>query len=208
MFQLRQSGPTCGDCTSSYRVEFDYQYRALHDHPTVEQFIDHIITNRADEWGFIDISVPGTELKGSVSYSHGKLEEASLPWNIGKKRIDTVTANGGWTKMDYCVTLKPAKDSLTIKESSMVCMDATHLYLENEGVVLADLLEAISTGLVGRHGDIRIDGDDTGLNLEWKYGMEIDFDIPEYWMYRKVQECKIKEYWRDCSGNFEIILEE
>lgn len=101
-FDLRMSGMERGDCTASYSVTLhkkDY---------TVREFIEDILKEREDEWGYIGIH--GKEFISvfgypSCQYSYGKLTTETLPESFLNRKIQYVSANGGWTRMDYLITL-------------------------------------------------------------------------------------------------------
>ena len=99
-------GQERGDCTASYEVKFPKEY-------TVRQFVNEIITNHKSDWGFIGIACRKTKhtrftdlINGfpRCSYDHSELTEA-LPDYVMDKKIIKITGDGGWTRMDYLLTI-------------------------------------------------------------------------------------------------------
>lgn len=98
MFKLIQSGPTCGDCTAPYNVILDKEY-------TVEDFIKTILL-RSNEWGYIGI-FDGKSIFGNPNceYRYGNLK-THLPNGYLSNKVVRVMASGGWTRMDYILTVE------------------------------------------------------------------------------------------------------
>ena len=48
------------------------------------------------------------------SYSHGEFDMLSLPEEIKKAKITKISGSGGWTRMDYCMTISYQKSPQTI----------------------------------------------------------------------------------------------
>lgn len=61
---------------------------------TVKEFINHILNANPNEWGYFE--TPFTTLE----YRYGKLLSL-IPAFFETQRISKVTANGGWSRMDY-----------------------------------------------------------------------------------------------------------
>lgn len=107
MFRLIQNGSVRGDCTCAYRVELDRKY-------TVGEFIETVLTERSGEWGYIGIRVTEGGFSERVfgnpccEYKWGKLL-STLPKKYLKKKITEVTGDGGWSRMDYLITLEVTK---------------------------------------------------------------------------------------------------
>ena len=106
MFELTRSGPEGGDCCAPYDVEI------LWPKPTVGEFIDAVVRakvgNGGTEWGYIGIHKHGSIFGEPLcEYQHGKIVSDNIPDNIKEKRIHIVTANGGWSRMDYRIYLHP-----------------------------------------------------------------------------------------------------
>lgn len=98
MFELHQSGKTRGDCTAPYSVTLKKQY-------TVAEFVADVVSND-DEWGYIGIE-DGDPFFGNpcCEYRWGKLL-SFLPSAIQSQKIKSVKADGGWSRMDYLITLE------------------------------------------------------------------------------------------------------
>ena len=102
MFTLRQSSETRGDCTADYAVELDKDY-------TVGEFVQAVLKNRPDEWGRIAIKT-GPIIFAAFStvkceYRDGKLL-SDLPDDMLGKKVVFVKADGGWSSMDYLLTIE------------------------------------------------------------------------------------------------------
>lgn len=106
MFRLYQSGPTCGDCTALYAVKLYSDY-------TVSSFIKEVLETRPDEWGYFGID-NGKSIFGDpdCQYKYGALL-STLPDYILDKKVVSVSANGGWTRMDYTIKIEKEKKSMT-----------------------------------------------------------------------------------------------
>ena len=97
MFVLAQCGPTRGDCTAPYRVHLDKEY-------TVTELVDAIITNNPEEWGNIKL---GNILGKTIcSYRWGKIT-VPIAEQYKDQKIITISADGGWSAMDYIITVSP-----------------------------------------------------------------------------------------------------
>lgn len=91
LFDLRASGPTAGDCTTSYDV-------VLNKECTVREFIDEVL--KKGEWGYVRIS------DGSnIEYKNDKITYGGFGPNILDSKINKATAHGGWTRMDYVLDI-------------------------------------------------------------------------------------------------------
>lgn len=102
MFTLTQCTPTFGDCTARYRVDLDKEY-------TLQEFVDAILTNKKDWWGMIKIEKRNClwTRYPSISYRYGNITgETNIPEKVFGYKVKSVIANGGWTLMDYIVTLE------------------------------------------------------------------------------------------------------
>ena len=99
MMTFVQISETFGDCTAVYDVFLDREY-------TVRELIDEILTRH--EWGEIGI-LQGTKrnLFGDphCEYKDSKLL-STLPDEYLNRKIDKISANGGWGCMSYLLTLK------------------------------------------------------------------------------------------------------
>lgn len=99
MFKFKKSGPTSGDCTAPYDIILEKTY-------TVEEFVNTVLTNRDNEWGYIGIKNKNEPFFGypCCEYKRGHLLSV-LPADILAKKIQSVTASGGWSRMDYKLIL-------------------------------------------------------------------------------------------------------
>lgn len=92
MFKLNRVSPIRGDETATYEV-------ALDKNCTVKELLDAVLSI-TDEWGYLSI-----KNGDSCEYKWGKLLS-----NFGKDDLDKivlkVTASGGWSRMDYYVTVE------------------------------------------------------------------------------------------------------
>lgn len=101
MFRLIQSTRTAGDSTAGYKVILDKEY-------TLREFIDAVLTNK-DEWGYIRVVKRDCAWYNypRFSYYYGEIPgEPNLPEEVYGYKVKSVTASGGWTRMDYVVTLE------------------------------------------------------------------------------------------------------
>nr|DAF99913.1 MAG TPA: hypothetical protein [Siphoviridae sp. ctJT77] len=102
MFTLTICTPTSYDCTAGYRVCLDKEY-------TLQEFIDAILTNKRDEWGKIRMAkrnCPWYDYP-SIDYRYGNITNTpNIPEKVFGYKVKSVTASGGWTAMDYIITLE------------------------------------------------------------------------------------------------------
>lgn len=99
MFKFVHVGGPYGDCTSSYHLELDKKY-------SVGEFIETVLKEMPDEWGYI-----GIYFKGNVfgypqcEYNHGVILDSSFSKDQLTFEIENVHASGGWSRMDYLINL-------------------------------------------------------------------------------------------------------
>lgn len=95
MIKLKQTSPTGSDETAAFEVETDRE--------TVADLVSDIL-NHKGEWGFIEIDGKKYE------YRYGGQIGKHIPSKELAKRIEKVTASGGWSRMDYYIetTTPPA----------------------------------------------------------------------------------------------------
>lgn len=100
MFKRTQCTHTYGDSSAGYEVELDQEY-------TVGSFIEEVLANHADEWGYIGINNGKNEIFRDLKceYRHGEITSKNLPEEILGISVDQVSAYGGWTKMDYLLNV-------------------------------------------------------------------------------------------------------
>lgn len=107
MFTLRATGPTLYDCTTPYAVELDKKY-------TVAKFIQTVLSNKKNEWGYIGIAEFRHGVRCQISifgspsceYSYGEIISEPLPKNVLNKRVIAAKANGGYSRMDYLLDIE------------------------------------------------------------------------------------------------------
>lgn len=98
--KFEQITPTAGDCTAWYKVT-DYKAN------TIGELIEEVLQDK-QEWGYIKVlEGPDAEWWNcpQCEYRYGKLISL-LPENILSKKIISIEANGGWTAMDYHVSVE------------------------------------------------------------------------------------------------------
>ncbi len=98
MFRFIETRPVGGDCICGYRLELDKEY-------TVASFIETVLKERSNEWGYIGIDKKGAWLgEPNCEYRRGKLMTKQLDEEYLNKKILEVRADGGWSRMDYIIT--------------------------------------------------------------------------------------------------------
>lgn len=88
---------TCG--TYNYDVKLDKTY-------TVREFIATILTKRPREWGYVGIhddTMPYPYPK--CNYYYGKREASTMTDDMLDKTIESVTARGNASKMNYTLVI-------------------------------------------------------------------------------------------------------
>ena len=101
MFTLTLSIPTSFDCTAAYKVTLDKEY-------TLQEFIDAVLSNKG-EWGYINVAKRDCAWCNypAFSYRYGEIYgEPNLPEEVYGYKVKSVTASGGWLRIDYIVTLE------------------------------------------------------------------------------------------------------
>ena len=92
---FEQRGGMRGDGCSTYEVKLSRTC-------TLQELIDYILLNYRRDWGYLRIKgnlFPCFEYK-SGQYVCSSLTEADL-----QRKVVEVSADGGWSRMDYFVTL-------------------------------------------------------------------------------------------------------
>lgn len=120
MFRLIQTSDTRGDCTASYDIQLDKEY-------TVKEFLETVLTQKADEWGAFYLMVRSRKLfwqNPNCEYRNGKKTGttwANILIRYGDRRITKVCSDGGWTRMDYYIWLdeKPKEAAKPREEQKM-----------------------------------------------------------------------------------------
>lgn len=101
MIKLIQTHAPGGDACAPYDVKFDKPH-------TVGEFVNEVLTTRKNEWGSFDLRHNGCGYFDrflSVKYRYGELI-GELPEDITKLSIIGATAYGGWSAMDYNITVE------------------------------------------------------------------------------------------------------
>lgn len=102
MLDRTMAGSERGDCTAPYLVKLDKEY-------TVEELVQQILTQYDDEWGYIGIERPGTSFGDpNCQYNYGQLRNR-LPESVLSKKVRSVRADGGWSRMDWYIRLEVRK---------------------------------------------------------------------------------------------------
>lgn len=91
---FKQQGPTRGDCCAAYSVKLS---RAC----TLQELIAYILTQR-HSWGFLRIK---GNLFSCFEYRYGLIIGTAITKVDLCREVSEVTADGGWSRMDYFVTL-------------------------------------------------------------------------------------------------------
>lgn len=99
MFRLHMVGNVGGDETAMYEVDLDREY-------TVDQFVHDVLLNNR-EWGTICINNgDGMFSNPKCEYKYGELV-SKLPIEYLPLRVVSAKAHGGWSLMDYSLTVEP-----------------------------------------------------------------------------------------------------
>ena len=96
--RFMEAGAMGSDCTAPYHVLFNKPM-------TVRELISEVLKRK--EWGYIGINNPSNfSIFGTPNceYNHDKLLN-ELPPEYMDKTIKSIGASGGWTRMDYLLTL-------------------------------------------------------------------------------------------------------
>lgn len=96
LFRLLADGPMSGDCTMPYFLRFN------RENVTVEEFVEDVLSR--DEWGIIKVTVEseGHREEQTLEYSWDKIFGEFKHSNM---RIKEARAHGGWSRMDYYLTV-------------------------------------------------------------------------------------------------------
>lgn len=86
--------------SSLYEVNLSKQY-------TVKEFIEEVLDKRKNEWGSFGIYSKDNPFRGNpiCEYRGGRLI-STFPDEILSSEIESITADGSWTLMNYVITLK------------------------------------------------------------------------------------------------------
>ena len=98
MFRMNCCGSN-GDCTSNYNISLDKEY-------TVKEFIDTVLIEKKNEWGFFKILTDNNLIDGVASYEY---KYGKLVGNINEKYLNNkiigANCSGGWSAMDYFIRI-------------------------------------------------------------------------------------------------------
>lgn len=100
--ELKSAGLVRGDCCAPYDVEMSREC-------TLEELIDVILTR--NEWGYIGQYDPRTVFGYPCVEYHGT-QLKPMTWRGSfkesdyKRKVMSVKADGGWSRMDYLITLE------------------------------------------------------------------------------------------------------
>lgn len=95
-----QIGAVGGDCTAPYKVEIDSDM-------TLKDFVQCVLAQYPKEWGYIGIK-SGNSIFGEpkIEYSKGIIKTENFDAEIKRKKVVSAYASGGWSRMDYLLTLE------------------------------------------------------------------------------------------------------
>lgn len=103
LFDLKIAGEESGGPlggTAPYNI-------VLHEKCTVREFVEYVLNNKSNEWGYIGINNPEKNPffgYPNIQYSCGRIKAGYIIEDFGEfldKPIINVTASGGWSRMDY-----------------------------------------------------------------------------------------------------------
>lgn len=99
-FKLEINGMERSDCTAPYRV-------IITEGGTLKEFIDEVLTNHRGDWGYIGIR-SDTSFFGDprMEYRWGKPIDREALAKYEDREVTAMKADGGWSRMDYIVTLE------------------------------------------------------------------------------------------------------
>lgn len=93
---FEQSGPSYGDETTPYNVILK------DENVRVRDFIRNMLEQRSDDWGYIYINK-----QKMLAYRKGAIiDQSSILDMFYHKKIKSIKAEGGWTRMDYYIKLE------------------------------------------------------------------------------------------------------
>lgn len=104
MFYLIQTTSESSDCTCEYEVKLDKEY-------TVGEFVNTVLDKCYKERGYIGIFkdtghyVDRTFGNPLIQYKYGLLKTDNFSNKILNQKIKSVTASGGWSRIDYLINL-------------------------------------------------------------------------------------------------------
>lgn len=118
-FEIKWTGHEGSDCTDSFEVNFT-------EGLTVEQLVNHILTNRKDDHGLICLSERYNQIlankivsdKFLVDYRLGQVisKDAVLYNAIKDLAIRKIDGSGGYTRMDYILYFNFGEDEKKVSD--------------------------------------------------------------------------------------------
>ncbi len=121
--KFHSTGPTRGDCTAPYEVT-DCKAK------TVGEFIAEVLKEQADEWGYI--SVDGLRI---CEYKYGAL--LAMPKEMYLNReITKISAEGGWSRMDYSICTTVANEPREKDKISLLINGVEYKLVKSEHTVI------------------------------------------------------------------------
>lgn len=100
MIKLIQTGGPYGDCTSDFNVKFDRPY-------TIGEFIKEIYEEATERsWGHVYVTNGRDRWDGKAICFYRYGWEKPCPPVYLDRVIESATCNGGWSLLNFYVTLK------------------------------------------------------------------------------------------------------
>lgn len=96
LLEFKCTGGPYGDETSSYDVKVNKKF------VTVNDIINYVLDKKY-EWGYICINSHG--LTEDFEYRYGTIIKDNIPEEIKSSNINSITASGGWSRMDYYIKI-------------------------------------------------------------------------------------------------------
>jgi hypothetical protein len=126
-----------GDETQRYDIT---DYKAT----TVGEFVDEVLSgNGKNEWGYFEFIRVKPQKVGNwnvppewdrYEYKRGSLLD-KIPDTLLNKRIERVTGDGGWSRMDYDITVVEENEKETVvRIGGRVFMDGTEVFKNIKGI--------------------------------------------------------------------------
>lgn len=91
---LKSQGNISADCTTAYDVRLSRPC-------TVGEFIRTVLATFPNEWGTFRIYCMGV-----CEYRAGEVLKCDFSYDTLEREIYSISASGGWSRMDYLITLK------------------------------------------------------------------------------------------------------
>ena len=96
LLEFIHTGGPYGDETSTYNVKINKEK------PIIRDIINYVL-NETREWGYIVINdnMPNYDFE----YRYGFIVKDNIPEEIKNTEIESITASGGWSRMDYYIKI-------------------------------------------------------------------------------------------------------